>query len=319
LAWSSIVEDVAAMRLVLDNLQADQAKKELKAAEDVLPRVARECYKWLLCPSQDSPTGKIGVEAVALNTSGAALSPEIERLCIDNEWVITTWSPIHLRTKLKELYWKSDRSAIQATTFWDDSHRYLYLPRLKDRDVLAQAIIKGAATEDFFGTAYGAHDGKFDGFKLGDANVQFDETLLLIEPDAAKGYREANQPKPPPQPPPPQPAPGAPGAPTTVSSGLTPAALPSGPTTAVVAPAAPPTPAKAKSFHGSATVAPATAKMRLVQIAEEIIATLTADPNAEITVRIEIDANFTNGASDQTKRAVSENAKTLGFNTAEWE
>jgi predicted AAA+ superfamily ATPase len=50
LAWNSIVEDVGAMRLVLDNLQAEQAKKELKAAEDVLPRSARETYKWLLCP-----------------------------------------------------------------------------------------------------------------------------------------------------------------------------------------------------------------------------------------------------------------------------
>jgi hypothetical protein len=69
----------------------------------------------------------------------------------------------------------------------------------------------------------------------------------------------------------------------------------------------------------SAEVAPAAAKMRLVQIAEEIISILTADPNAEIKVRIEIEANFANGASDQTKRAVSENAKTLGFNTAEWE
>jgi hypothetical protein len=59
--------------------------------------------------------------------------------------------------------------------------------------------------------------------------------------------------------------------------------------------------------------------MRLVQIAEEIIATLVADPNTEISVRIEIDANFTNGASDQIKRAISENAKTLAFNTIEWE
>ena len=60
------------MRLVLDNLQAEQAKKELKRVEDVLPRVARECYRWLLCPSQDSP--------------------------LDNELVIATWSPIHLTT-----------------------------------------------------------------------------------------------------------------------------------------------------------------------------------------------------------------------------
>jgi hypothetical protein len=59
--------------------------------------------------------------------------------------------------------------------------------------------------------------------------------------------------------------------------------------------------------------------MRLVQIAEEIIATLTADPNAEVKVRIEIEATFANGAQDQIKRAISENAKTLGFGTAEWE
>jgi hypothetical protein len=79
-----------------------------------------------------------------------------------------------------------------------------------------------------------------------------------------------------------------------------------------------PTP-KAKTFYGSADVAPAAAKIRLVQIAEEIIAVLNADPNAEVKVRVEIQANFPNGAQDQTKRAVSENAKTLAFNNAEWE
>ena len=92
-----------------------------------------------------------------------------------------TWSPIHLRTKLKDLYWKADKLAVKAADIWEDTLRYLYLPRLKDRGVIAQAIVKGAGTRDFFGTAYGEHDGKFDGFKLGDANVQFDDTLLLIE------------------------------------------------------------------------------------------------------------------------------------------
>jgi hypothetical protein len=74
--------------------------------------------------------------------------------------------------------------------------RYLYLPRLKSRDVRAQAIIKGAVSRDFFGTAYGAHEGKFDGFKLGNASVQLDDTLLLIEPEAALAYEETNQSKP---------------------------------------------------------------------------------------------------------------------------
>ncbi len=311
LAWNSIVEDVEARRLVLDNLQAEQAKKELKGAEDVLPRVARECFKWLLCPSQESPTGKPSVETVPLNTGGAALGPEIERVCLDNEWVISTWSPIHLRAKLKELYWKADKPAAKADDFWEDTLRYLYLPRLKDRGVLAQAIVKGAGTKDFFGTAYGEHDGKFDGFKFGDSNVQFDDTLLLIEPEAAKAYEVANSV-----------VISSPG----ISSPVEPAPTtsntlqetPGKPTTQQTLPTTPVT-ERPKSFHGSAAVAPAAAKMRLVQIAEEMIAILTADPNAEVKVCIEIEATFVNGAQDQTRRAVSENAKTLGFNTAEWE
>ena len=305
LAWNSIVEDVTAMRLVLDNLQTEQAKKELKGAEEVLQRVARECYKWLLCPSQENPTGKPGVEAFSLNTSGAALGPEIERVCLDNELVIATWSPIHLRSKLKELYWKADKPAVKAADFWEDTLRYLYLPRLKDRGVLAQAIVKGAGTRDFFGTAYGQNNGKYEGFKFGDANVQFDDTLLLIEPDAAKAYESAHPPAIPPGPTPPGPRPPGPTPPGPVPPGPT----PPGPT---------PTP-KAKAFYGSADISPATAKVRLVQIAEEIIAILSSDPNAEVKVNVEIHANFPNGAQDQTKRAVSENAKTLGFNNAEWE
>ena len=302
LAWNSIVEDVEAMRLVLDNLQAQQAKNELKGAEDVLQRVARECYKWLLCPSQENPTGKPAVETFPLHTSGAALGPEIERVCRDNELVITTWSPIHLRTKLKELYWKADKPAIKASDFGEDTLRYLYLPRLKDYGVLAQAIVKGAGTRDFFGTAYGQSGDKYEGFKFGDANVQLDDTLLLIEPDAAKAYEIAHPQGVPPGPTPPEPLPPGP-IPT-----------PPGPNQS----GSRPTP-KAKTFHGSADITPATAKLRLVQIAEEIIAVLANDPNAELKVTVEISAEFPAGASDQVKRAVSENATSLGFKNKTWE
>ncbi len=311
LAWNSIVDDVAAMRLVLDNLQAEQAKKELKGAEDVLPRVARECFKWLLCPSQENPTGKPSVEVAALNTTGAALGPEIERVCLDNEWVIATWSPIHLRTKLKELYWKADKPAVKAADFWEDTLRYLYLPRLKDRGVIAQAIVKGAGTHDFFGTAYGEHDGKFDGFKLGDSNVQFDDTLLLIEPEAAARYALSITP---PALPPGVTAKPINDAPTVIPP--TPGITPPGQLPGLGTPGGAP---KSRSFHGNVSVNAATAKLRLVAIADEIIATLAADPNAEVSVTVEIQANFPSGAKDQTKRAVSENAKTLGFKNADWE
>ena len=306
LAWKSIVDDVAAMRLTLDNLQAEQAKNELRSAEEVLPRVARECFKWLLCPSQDNASAKPAVEVFPLNTAGAAFGPEVERVCIDNELVIGTWSPIHLRTKLKEIYWKAEKPAVKAVDFWEDTLKYLYLPRLKDRGVLSQAIVKGAGTRDFFGTAYGQSGEFYEGFKLGDGNVQLDDTLLLIEPDAAKAYEVAH-----PQVPATTPTTAVATAPTATTT-VTPASAT--PTTPSVV-AAP----KAKSFHGSVEVSPTLAKVQLLKIADEIISLLAGDPNAEIKIRLEVSAEFPSGAPDHVKRGVSENSGQLKFKTADWE
>lgn len=301
LAWGSIVTDVREGRLNIDQIQKKQAEKELQIAEEVLPRVARECYKWLLCPAQHSPTEpKPSVEVFPLNTSGVSLGNEIERVCLENELVISTWSPIHLRTKLKALYWKSDKPAIGAMAFWEDTMRYLYLPRLKNCGVLEQAIVKGASSKDFFGTAYGYHEGKFDGFKLGNANIQLDDTLLLIEPEAAKAYEAAQPPVTPPGPTPPGPIPPSP--------------TPPGPV-----PPMPTPPLKAHAFIGTVEVNAATAKMRLVEIADEIISVLASDSQAKVKVSVEITADFPEGVSDQIKRAISENATSLSFKNKSWE
>jgi hypothetical protein len=86
-------------------------------------------------------------------------------------------------------YWRDGQPWARAMAVWEDTLRYLYLPRLKDREVLGKAILSGATGQDFFGTAYGQHDEKYEGFQLGSDNVQFDNTLLLIEPNAAEAIR----------------------------------------------------------------------------------------------------------------------------------
>jgi hypothetical protein len=230
----------------------------------------------------------------------------------DNELVIKAWSPIHLCDTLKKLYWKEGKDAVGAMAFWEDMQRYLYLPRLSVQHVLEQAIVKGAGSKDFFGTAYGQTSDVFDGFKFGDANVQFDETLLLIEPESARRYEatlvvnlKASS--------------GAStGAPSQSPGAVGQSALFHNQTGATDA-----TPTiglgKPKSFYGSVEVSAATAKMRLVQLAEEIIGNLSADPRAELKITVEINATFPNGATDQIKRAVAENAKSLDFKNSTWE
>jgi hypothetical protein len=59
--------------------------------------------------------------------------------------------------------------------------------------------------------------------------------------------------------------------------------------------------------------------MRLVQIADEIVSVLCSDPNATVRVVVEISAEFSEGAADTVKRAVSENASSLGLKNVDWE
>ncbi len=78
-------------------------------------------------------------------------------------------------------------------------------------------------------------------------------------------------------------------------------------------------PSKSKTFIGTVDVNAATAKMRFVEIAEDIIALLASDAKANVRVSMEISADFSVGVSDQIKRAVSENAASLGFKNRSWE
>jgi uncharacterized protein len=314
LAWASIVEDVDEGRLNIDQIQRKQAEKESQAASAVLPRAARECFKWLLCPVQDDPTStKPTIESFPLNTTSGSAPGELERVCRENELVIEAWSPIHLRAKLKELYWKPGKPTVGAVAFWEDSLRYLYLPRLKSREVLAAVVRTGAASKDFFGTAYGHTDGKFDGFQFGDGDISFNDTLLLIEPEAATQYAIEQKKLIVALPPESE-------KPAFILSDSNKGSKPveygkastgTGPT---VVPQL-----KAKSFHGSVEVSPSLAKSKLNTIAEEIINLLNSDPNADVRITLEIAADFPEGASDTIKRGVSENANSLGFKVKDWE
>ena len=313
LAWGSIVDDIKGGRLNIDRLQEEQAKKELETAKGVVPRAARECFKWLLCPVMTSPTDREAtVEAFPLNPASGTYAAELTRVCEENELVIGTWSPIHLRNKLRELYWKDDTIAVRSVAVWEDMQKYLYLPRLRTRLVLEQAIQAGAASRDFFGTAYGQNGDSFEGFKFGESTVQLDDTLLLIEPTAAASYlaREkarvdaAKQ--------------DVPAGSGHASPDLATAPRGSAATQSAVRDVIGSSPPRARSFFGSIDVNATTAKMKLVSIAEEIIATLSADPDATVKVTVEISAEFPKGASEQTKRAVAEFAATLGFKSGIW-
>jgi len=327
LAWKSIVDDVQEGRLNIDLLQQKQAQKEWKVAEEVLPRAARECYKWLLCPVLNSPTEtKPVIEAFPLGTTAGTVASELERICDENELVISGWSPIHLRDRLREFFWTNGKVAATGQAFWEACQNYLYLPRLRNREVLEQAIRNGARTRDFFGLAAGQSGAKFEGFEFGTSDGRWHDTLLLIEPATAEAYAAAHPVTP--QPPAPHPLAGgtqgsvqrggganSPTKPHSLGMERPPAnsAGSSAPTNVV------PVVATSREFFGAVEIRADSARLKLVEIAEEIIALLRSDPNAHVQVTLNIHAEFPEGVSEQIRRAVTENAAALGFKTKTWE
>jgi hypothetical protein len=277
----------------------------------VLPRAARECYKWLLCPVQQSATDPaIDVEAFPLTTTAGTIGGELARVCTENELVISAWSPVHLRSLLQQFYWRDGKTAAEVRTFWDDSQKYLYLPRLKSRDVLTAAIREGAKTRDYFGTAHGRTGENYEGFAFGDPHVQADaDSLLLVEPANAAAFAKAREAA----------KPSSSPAPATGTQPPVSPANPIGPGT--TPPTVPPAAAGAtvRRFRGTAEIDASTAKMRLRDIADEIIALLASDPDATVQVSLEVSADFPAGPKDHVKRGVSENAANLGFTTKSWE
>lgn len=68
-------------------------------------------------------------------------------------------------------------------------------------------------------------------------------------------------------------------------------------------------------FHGSVPLDPIRLGRDASRIAEEVVQHLTAIVDATVEVTLEIHANLPDGASDKLVRDITENCRTLRFDT----
>jgi hypothetical protein len=188
---------------------------------------------------------------------------------------------------------------IRVGDLWTYYCRYPYLPRLSERSVLDSGILGVTdeltwATEAFaVATGYDRETDCFLGLAIPhqDPIGQITDQTLLVWPDLALAQREHEQPpddgdKPPgpgPQPPPTPPPP------------------PPGP--------------KNTRFFGVARISPERYARDLTRLSQEIIQHLAAVQGAELEIRVEITAHDSDGYPDDKVRTVTENARTLRFET----
>jgi hypothetical protein len=297
LAWESILNEKETLNL--DPHQVKQAETQKTAANGAVTARLPEAYQWLLVPEQANPQAKVSWQAIRLS-GGDGLAVRASKKLRNDELLITTLGSTILRKHLDDVpLWPND--SVEIRQLAEHFARYTYLPRLAGPGVLMQAVRDGVElltwqSDTFaFAESYDESAGRYRGLRGGQVvNAGADSAGLLVKPAVAWRQLEKESVVPPPPPPPPGPNGNSTGSGGGETGGSNVVRV-------------------SRRFHGTVQLDPARVGRDAGRIAEEVIAHLTGQLGAEVTVTLEIEAWLPNGASDQVVRSVTENSRTLKF------
>ena len=218
---------------------------------------------------------------------------------IDDDAIVTKIDPDIFAAKLQQYVWSSDtyQDHIEIERLWELMAQNVYMPRLKDRNVLVTCIRAGVEA-GIFGYARAYQDGDYGNVRfeeqVGGLRIERGNTAVLMTPELAKLLKEERDKQQ--QPDPPEPAPDTGKQTGDESKGIViepPQAK--GPTHVVVT--------KALQLE-----LPFGDEIDTIQ--DEIARTLQAD-GGNVKIEITITANKSDGFSENTTRAVKQNSEHL--------
>ncbi len=308
LAWSSIVDEADTMNL--DPHQLKQANSQKEGAHGAVVARLPETYQWLIVPTQVNPQASVEWQTFRL-TGQDGLAIRASKKLRNDELLISGLAASRLRLELDQVpLWREDHVSIQQLT--EDFARYLYLPRLKDTGVLTEAVRGGLAlltwAQDSFAYAESFDEtaGRYRGLQAcRQVWISDDSPIgLLVKPEAAQRQLAAET------------MPGGGTPPPAGGTGDT-TLPPTGSTgggTPLSGPAATP-----KRFHGTATLDSKRVGRDAGRIADEVVAHLAGLVGSSVKVTLEIEAEIPSGAPDHVVRTVTENCRTLKFDSQGFE
>jgi hypothetical protein len=301
LAWSGISKEADRLNLP----PKDKALAEAKAAEAAATVKTRlkEAWCYLLYPLQETAQSDVEITASKIPAQDGLLSRASKKL-VSDEGLFIDLGPSRLDRELQKYIWNG-KDHLSLRDLWEYLNRYTYLPRLKDKSVLARAVqaaVSGMVPGVFaYSDKWDASSDRYVGLLIQgvpNAHVVMDADSVIVNPKVAE--RQFLQD--------PSPTPTTPITPGVLSpASPTPGPTPS-PTTPAPAPAPNPT-----RFVGSVMISPDRPAHEMRQIVEAIIEQLTTMKGAEVTLRLEIDAEVPDGIDRSKVRTLLENASTLGF------
>jgi predicted AAA+ superfamily ATPase len=311
LAWQSILRD--RKQLNLDEFQKSQAETKVADLEKAVNIRVGSTWIWALVPRQKDATATISWEDVRISGTEALAKRTSSKLVAD-ETLMPKLGGVRLRMELDRYLW-TGRDHVTFAELADWFARFMYLPRVRSRDTLMDAVRDGASTMtpgDTFATAEGwdATANRFLGLRVGSAPATVTNGTLVVRTDVAVKQIEAEKPKPkPPEPPvdrPGDPPPRPPGP---------------GDDPPVAPPRPPPPPAKLRPtrFVGSVQLDGMRVGRDASRVADEVLAHLLGLSTASGEVRLEITVEVPGGISAEVEGTVRENAAALKFSHVAFE
>src|SRR4029077_11993903 len=131
----------------------------------------KEAYHWLLVPGQPDPQGEVTWNDLKLQGKNSLATRAAKKLR-NEESLLTQMGGVRLRAELDRIpLWTGNHVSIKQLCEY--MARYLYLPRLRDEQVLLAAIQEGVASlmwqgETFaYAEAWDEQKGRYKGLRGG--------------------------------------------------------------------------------------------------------------------------------------------------------
>ena len=324
LAWQSIEKEKVSLNLT--PFQANQVEQRLTSSDQAVKGRIPETYVWLLVAGQKRPEPGQAFPAVEwqeFRLQGQEWLAERASKKLKNDGLlITSMAGAVLRFEIDQVpLWRGNHVGVKQLV--DDFAKYLYLPRVKNAQVILDAIQDGVSrltwSQDTFAYAdyYDATADRYRGLEAGRRpTVQLNANSVVVKPEVAaspdrKGLRTAanhrdgrwhwqrrrNR--------------------HATGTGPLDAGEETGKGTGddrkqSKAPVL-------RRFHGSAKIDATRLSRDVDVIASSVVQHLAGLLDAKVTITVEIEAEIPSGAPDNVVRTVTENCRTLKFESSGFE
>ena len=324
LAWQSIEKEKVSLNLT--PFQANQVEQRLTSSDQAVKGRIPETYVWLLVAGQKRPeTGQPfpPVEWQEFRLQGQEWLAERASKKLKNDGLlIVSLAGAVLRFEIDQVpLWRGNHVGVKQLV--DDFAKYFYLPRVKNAQVILDAIQDGVsrltwsqdtfAYADYFDTATERYRGLEAGRR---PTVQLNANSVVVKPDVAAAQIQKDS-APPPTTTAAEDGSRATGTDLASSSGTTPSSITGGTRPAI--PGSTPKAPLLRRFHGSAKIDATRLSRDVDVIASSVVQHLAGLLDAKVKITIEIEAEIPSGAPENVVRTVTENCRTLKFESSGFE